>query len=678
MYWNYRRCVCLCLAICVWSGNGTGGGSQAAEESTKIAVSLKGQKKTPGAQAEQKLGPELLALMQAGKSLKTAKLVGRSQQGKAVVQTDKRRADQLFMDREQFGIEVSSDTEDFIPIKRLLLSYEKGKRPTDASLKKAGLKVIEDYEPGTYLVVEPIDGDGITVETVNQLDEHKQVKRAFPSYKVKLSPPKPKAGPDAEEAEEPVRKRDPAKRIEERNLKSSYIPSSLNIANVPQPRVPSDDRFRDLWGMQTINAPQAWSSVTSSPVIVGVIDTGIDYNHPDLIKNVWTSDRGTHGYNALTRREDPMDDNGHGTHCAGTIAAMGDNGIGVAGVCWNVKVMGLKFLDERGHGDDDDAIRCIDFAIANGVRVLSNSWGGYDYTPELQEAIERAKIAGVLFIAAAGNDSSNNNGRDQHYPSSYPNDNIIAVMSIDPDGRPSYFTNYGFESVDIAAPGSNILSTWPGRRLKAISGTSMATPHVAGAAALLWGHSKFQSAHWKTIKDELLSAKNIQKGNGLEDLCVTGGILDLEFLAGESATPSPPDPTPVPAIGVLASTASAKFQDPKCVTGDDNLLHVQITLTESSEVWIRADTSVQCRADLNDVSTGFFNGQEPGKRWQGSARHASLTAGRWTQLHSSYVVTLEPGAHDLYWKFWDEEDSGQKLTFNAGAMTVIAVRATPK
>ena len=673
------RWLCACLAICVWGSRGIQARSQDADDHTHISVSVKGQKRSARALADSKLSPELLALQRAGDTMQKAQLVGRTQQGHAVVRTSKAKAAELFAKPEDAGVVVSNDTENFTPIKRLIVSYEKDKRPTDASMQKAGLKVIEDYEKGNFLIVEPINDDGITVETVNQLDKHKLVKRAYPSYSVKLSPPKPKAKPENADTEEPPAKRDPAKRIEERTPKTSFIPSNLNSTGLPQARIPSDDRFGDLWGMKAINAPLAWSTVTSSPVIVGVIDTGIDYNHPDLIKNVWTSDHGTHGYNALNRGENPMDDNGHGTHCAGTIAAMGNNGVGVAGVCWNVQVMGLKFLDSKGRGEDINAIRCIDFAIDHGAKVLSNSWGGYAYAPVMEEAIERARRAGVLFIAAAGNDGNDNNGNRHHFPSSYANENLIAVMSIDQDGNPSDFSNYGFEAVDLAAPGRDILSTWPDRRFKAISGTSMATPHVSGAVALLWGHSRFKSADWKDIKAELLSDKNIKKTNDLDGLCKTGGYLDLEFLADEPSdtTPCPKKPvtpSPNPERATLVATATVMFQDAKCVTGDDNLLHVQLKLAEPCEVWIRADTSVQSSADLKDVSTGFCNVKDPDKRWQGSARHTSLKAGSWTQLLSSHVITLEPGTHDLYWKVWDGDESGQKLNFNAGTMTVFAVR----
>jgi len=272
--------------------------------------------------------------------------------------------------------------------------------------------------------------------------------------------------------------------------------------------IPSDPSFGDLWGLSKIMAPEAWDTHTgNTEVVVGVIDTGIDYDHEDLAYNMWTNpgeiagngvdDDGNgyvddiNGINAITGTGDPYDDHGHGTHCAGTIGAVGNNGLGVVGVNWKVKLVAMKFLDSGGYGYDADAIECINYAIAlkdNGVniRVLSNSWGGGLYNQSLKDAIEEAnsESRNILFVAAAGNDGLDTDAY-AHYPSSYDSANILAVASTDSGDKLSYFSNYGSTSVDIGAPGSSILSTTPDNTYSTKSGTSMATPHVSGAAALL-------------------------------------------------------------------------------------------------------------------------------------------------------------------------------------------------
>jgi len=282
---------------------------------------------------------------------------------------------------------------------------------------------------------------------------------------------------------------------------------------------PNDPMYPQMWDMNNtgqtggtpgadIDAERAWNVNTgSSDVLVAVIDTGVDYTHPDLAANIWTNpgeiagngidddNNGyiddIHGWDFYNDDNDPFDDNGHGTHCSGTIGAIGDNGIGVAGVTWDVSIIGLKFLSAGGSGSTADAVSAVDYATALGVDIMSNSWGGGGFSQTLLDAINAAGAAEIVFVAAAGNGSVDTDVTP-HYPSSYPSANIISVMATDHNDVRSYWpscacsSNIGAVSVDIAAPGTSICSTVPGNSYDCTyGGTSMATPHVAGAAALL-------------------------------------------------------------------------------------------------------------------------------------------------------------------------------------------------
>jgi hypothetical protein len=313
--------------------------------------------------------------------------------------------------------------------------------------------------------------------------------------------------------------------------------------------IPNDTRFSYLWGMNNtgqsggtpdadIDAPEAWDIATGSDntVVVAVIDTGVDYTHPDLVANMWVNtgeiagngiDDDHNGYiddvygiNAITGSGNPMDDHYHGTHCAGTIGGIGNNGTGVAGVCWNVKIMAVKFLNADGNGNDSDAIEAINYSVNMGARLSSNSWGGPDYDQALKDAIDAAGTTGMLFVAAAGN-SSRNTDVYPNYPSCFASASIISVMATDSTDTRSSFSNYGLTTVDIGAPGSSIYSCAPGNSYQYLSGTSMATPHVAGACALIWSVNP-QLTNLE-VKNILLTSVDTK----LSGQCVSGGRLNL-------------------------------------------------------------------------------------------------------------------------------------------------------
>lgn len=281
------------------------------------------------------------------------------------------------------------------------------------------------------------------------------------------------------------------------------------------PVFPRDPQFNDQWALANsgqrggkegadISATTAWATTTGSDdIVVAVIDTGVDYNHEDLTRNMWVrpasmapyhdEELGTidddSGYNAIDSASDPMDDNGHGTHCAGIIGAEGENDLGIAGVNWKVKIMPLKFMSAGGSGSTKDAIEAINYVISRkkagvNVRIISASWGSTQKSRALGDVIRKAYENDIIFFAAAGN-AGTNNDRTPHYPSSYDIPNVISVAALDRSDQLASFSNYGAKSVAIAAPGVDILSTWLGNEYEEKSGTSMATPVVAGVAALM-------------------------------------------------------------------------------------------------------------------------------------------------------------------------------------------------
>lgn len=298
-----------------------------------------------------------------------------------------------------------------------------------------------------------------------------------------------------------------------------------------------DPKLSKLYGISKIGALSAWSvSQGSKSIIVAAIDTGVDYNHEDLAFNMWRNPNPTRGdlvgYDFVHKDGLPYDDNEHGTHTAGTIGAVGGNGVGISGVSQRVSLMALKFLSGEGDGTTADAIRAIDYAVGHGAKVLSNSWGspgehGGD-NQLLLEAIERARAKDVLFITAAGNDGNDNDGPEADFPAGFATDNQISVAATDADDELAEFSNYGKRTTHLAAPGVDIYSTVPNGKYKVMSGSSMACPHVAGAAALLW--SIHPTWNYKQVKAALLNS--VDKLSGLADKVISGGRLNIDRAMG--------------------------------------------------------------------------------------------------------------------------------------------------
>jgi serine protease len=358
---------------------------------------------------------------------------------------------------------------------------------------------------------------------------------------------------------------------------------------------PTDPKFTngDLWALHNtgqnggtpdadIDAPEAWDlSTGSASVAVAVIDTGVDYTHPDLADNIWTNpgeipgngidDEGNgyvddvHGWDAYSNDGDPMDQNEHGTHVAGTIGAAANNiAGGVVGVNWNVRIIATRFLSASGTGSTADAIECMDYihklkdsGVVN-VIATNNSWGGSGYDLALKSAIEASNARGILYVAAAGNGDffgfPINNDANPQYPASFDNANVIAVTATDRNDRKASWANYGATSVDLGAPGVDIWSTVRSGGYSSFSGTSMATPHVTGAAALLLSY--VPTLTHLQVKDRLLAS--VDPNADLKSRTVTGGRLNLSnALTGTVIQPPPPTGS---TLQVAVSTDKAEYR----------------------------------------------------------------------------------------------------------------------
>ena len=344
---------------------------------------------------------------------------------------------------------------------------------------------------------------------------------------------------------------------------------------------PNDPSFGSLWGLNNsgsqggvsnadINADQAWSYGTSTSIVTAVIDTGVDYRHQDLAANIWSNtdevagngiddDRNgfiddTRGWDFANNDNDPMDDNGHGTHVAGTIGAVGNNGVGISGVAWSALIMPLKFLDANGSGALSNAIQAINYARVNGAKVINASWGGGGFSSALQSAITQFRNAGGIFVAAAGNES-NNNVTTPAYPANYAG--AISVGASTRSDTLASFSNYG-TNVQIVAPGQSILSTLPGNTYGTLSGTSMATPHVAGAIALLWGQNPTRTAA------QITDAVFANTDNVLRGAISQYGRLNVGRAAASlrqtSAPTIPPTITPIAPAPQAPSVRTYGFQ----------------------------------------------------------------------------------------------------------------------
>lgn len=409
---------------------------------------------------------------------------------------------------------------------------------------------------------------GMSLQT---FEKNSAVEYVQPNYKINLM--------EDYSIQDPLRKAALAKMLS-RNPEIGTLAKVDNpaIPDAPQSTSGADPLFAQQWGMKDIGVMDAWKVTRGNPeMIVAVIDTGVDYTHEDLLPNLWRNPReipnngidddnngyidDVVGWDFVSNDNKPYDlamepidilfkggNPGHGTHCAGNVAARGDNGKGIAGVAPDVKIMSLRFISEKGQGTTADAIKAIRYAVDNGAKIMSNSWGsegeeaGAPENQALRDTVQYAQDAGVLFIAAAGNGHKGvgyDNDIDAlpSYPSSYTHDIIISVAAMDSSDKLGSFSNWGARGVDIGAPGVKVFSTVVEQGYSDVvidkygfkatwDGTSMATPHVAGAAALYW--SAHPEKTWQDVKAAVLgSAKKVP---ALNNKVVSNGKLDVKAL----------------------------------------------------------------------------------------------------------------------------------------------------
>src|SRR5262245_14902904 len=401
---------------------------------------------------------------------------------------------------------------------------------------------------------------------------------------------------------------------------------------------PNDPKYADgtLWDMNKIAMPAAWDVSTGHPdVLVAVIDTGADYNHPDLAANIWTNaaeaagtagvdDDGNgfvddiHGYDIVNHDGDPMDDHSHGTHVAGTIGAVGNNGVGVVGVNWSVRIMPVKTFNASGNGTTADTIAGLNYAVQMGARVSNHSYGDNVFSQAHLDAITAAGQAGHLVVAAAGNGNffgfPINNDTTPFYPASYkPNpDNVISVAATDSTDKFASFSNYGATSVDLAAPGVNIYSTVPGG-YGTKSGTSMAAPHVTGAAALIWAADP--SLTMTQVRQRILSGTDSIQALNPNRPTVTNGRLnvfkampqaprlsvsDATVTEGDTGTTTAtftvtlsPGSTQTVTVDFATADGSATVADSDYVTAGDTLTFTPGETTKTVFVTVVGDTAIE-------------------------------------------------------------------------------------
>lgn len=627
----------------------------------RVAYSPPAEAETSGQSSEiRKLSPDLADIVNRG-----ATLLGQTRDGRLMVEGRAAALQDLPNGLTLQNTDASVEQSD-----QLIVTYAVGKKPSSESLRAAGFQIRDTNEDARFLVVSPVlaeaDGParapGIRAAAVRSLASVPEALSI--SRNAVLSIPDEELNP---------------RRVSRAELQLSAASSDVEL-----------DRVR---GISNTGAPVARNFKKPSEVIVAVIDTGVESVHHDLAANMWVNiierdgiagvdddQNGViddfHGAAFVNGRSNgnSRDDNGHGTHCAGTIAAVA-NGQGVVGMA-QVKIMALKFLTRTGGGLTSDAVRCIDYAIRNEAKIMSNSWGGQGpVSPVLEQAIERAQQAGILFVAAAGNDNLNIDAIS-YSPANSRNDNVLTVGAINFDGQRSEFSNFGQRNVDIGAPGGtgapadsdDILSTYLNDGFAFLPGTSMATPHVSGAAALLLGTPDFQNRPDKTVIDlKQAILKNARKNPQLANSWLSGNELDLSFLKSKPVDP----PKPNPGSGDVPEK-SFFYAEAKPFSKDSTLITRQIRLNAPAVICLSAGASAAGVSGPQTFSTGFKIGDTQHK----PSFRLATTGGKdeYVSFGTSLTTRLEAGVHNVSW--WIRLPTNGSLVVRGGGALDVQAFAT--
>ncbi|GEM_PF-1771568 len=623
-----------------------------------------------------KLAPGLRVVVQ-----NRALLIGKNVGGDLVVDGDLDNTSGLQ------NVAAAEDAEDSVD--QLIVSYAGKSRPDDDTVRNAGFNIIEDYKEGQFLVVTPV------ALTAREQNVHRSA-GILHSEIVAIASLESIGSIEANFAMS-IPEPDPAQ-----------ILSAEEVQTLESAR--SETELQRLWGIRHTNAHQVQSSSNPRTIIVAVIDTGVDYNHPDLRDNMWVNEAERDGATGVDDDRNgvvddvygasfangqtsgnPLDDQGHGTHCAGTVAGVANN-TGVIGMA-QTRIMALKFLGRDGSGSTADAIKCIDYARRQGAHILSNSWGSAGrVSAALNQAIEKARAADILFVAAAGNDNRNND-QVPNSPSNAENENVLAVGSININDGRSKFSNHGLRSVDIGAPGGtasgvqtdDILSTYPNGKYAYLAGTSMATPHVSGAAALILGHPNFQNASFLDVKTAIL--QNARSNQSLARFWPQGRELDVSFLlsgsggggdggggnggggnngGGGGGNPTRPE-NPTPIAG--NSTDKFYYQSGRRFASESVLASRVVRLDRPAQVYLQAGASATMDARPVTFATGINISTTQHKS---SIRLATTTLkNHYVPFGTSLTTRLPAGTHRIQW--WIRVPrNGSILVRGGGALDVQA------